>query len=97
MGFNFLNLFLIFQISGLGLLIAGIVVLNDVTDFNHFLEGRITVSNHDKITIRNNVHASHLLGTSHFVNNCWFMYFLNCIFWMLWSPQRISKVVDGGM
>lgn len=30
------------QISGLGLLISGIVVLNDVTDFNHFLDGRIT-------------------------------------------------------
>lgn len=30
-----------FQISGLGILIAGIVVLNDVTDFNHFLDGRL--------------------------------------------------------
>lgn len=30
------------QISGLGLLIAGIVVLNDVMDFNHFLDQRIT-------------------------------------------------------
>jgi CD63 antigen len=30
------------QISGLGILIAGIVVLNDVDDFRHFLEGRIT-------------------------------------------------------
>lgn len=28
--------------SGLGLLIAGIVVLNDVDDFSHFLDGRIT-------------------------------------------------------
>lgn len=26
----------------MGLLISGIVVLNDVTDFNHFLDGRIT-------------------------------------------------------
>jgi ATP/ADP translocase len=26
----------------LGILIAGIVVLHDVTDFNHFLEDRIT-------------------------------------------------------
>lgn len=31
----------IFQISGLGILIAGIVVLNDVMDFNHFLDGRL--------------------------------------------------------
>lgn len=30
-----------FQISGLGILIAGIVVLNDVMDFNHFLDGRL--------------------------------------------------------
>ncbi|XP_070504184.1 23 kDa integral membrane protein-like [Chironomus tepperi] len=35
--FNFL-----FLISGLGILIAGIVVLHDVTDFNHFLDDRIT-------------------------------------------------------
>lgn len=40
-----INLFIYsanFQISGLGILIAGIVVLNDVTDFNHFLDGRLT-------------------------------------------------------
>lgn len=37
-----LKLYLSLQISGLGLLIAGIVVLNDVDDFSHFLEGRIT-------------------------------------------------------
>lgn len=38
--FSFINLW-IFQISGLGILIAGIVVLNDVMDFNHFLDGRL--------------------------------------------------------
>lgn len=38
--YKFISIFL--QLSGLGILIAGIVVLNDVTDFNHFLEGRIT-------------------------------------------------------
>ncbi|KAG5670435.1 hypothetical protein PVAND_000700 [Polypedilum vanderplanki] len=30
------------EVSGLAILIAGIVVLNDVTDYSHFLEGRIT-------------------------------------------------------
>jgi CD63 antigen len=40
---TFLTLFSFLpQISGLGILIAGIVVLNDVDDFNHFLDGRIT-------------------------------------------------------
>lgn len=37
-----LKLFFLNQISGLGILIAGIVVLNDVDDFSHFLDGRIT-------------------------------------------------------
>lgn len=32
---------LLFLVSGLGLLIAGIVVLNDVDDFHHFLDGRL--------------------------------------------------------
>lgn len=35
-------IFYLQQISGLGILIAGIVVLNDVDDFSHFLDGRIT-------------------------------------------------------
>lgn len=38
---TFMNIFFL-QISGLGILIAGIVVLNDVADFKHFLDGRIT-------------------------------------------------------
>lgn len=31
-----------FQISGLGILIAGAVVLADVNEFNHFIEGKVT-------------------------------------------------------
>lgn len=34
-------MYIIFKISGLGILIAGICVLLDVNDYNHFLEGKI--------------------------------------------------------
>lgn len=30
-----------FQVSGLGILIAGILVLVDVNEYSHFLEGKI--------------------------------------------------------
>lgn len=30
------------QISGLGLVIAGALVISDINEFNHFLEGRVT-------------------------------------------------------
>lgn len=37
-----IKLFTLLQISGLGILIAGAVVLADIGEFSHFLEGRVT-------------------------------------------------------